>query len=291
MNYFSEGGIKIIVRNPALLHKTLVAGVIIIFLSVCLQPITANLQLETKNAEYYEVTTEFIGLDKIHKTLFTKEEIEKLNDLFKTINNNLKNSVSFENNIEIFKYMIVKLKSYGLLGNIGIEKTEKLVLNLYSKPFLTKMFDSMYYSKKNQIDDDKNLFCLIAGRTTNTIFVSPWSKGLTFSIALIGILLQELLNSNLFGLIIPIALLAFFNLVNPFCFGRTIYFLDSYGKVFSIGLNGFLSWEGNIIGKIPFLLWGGKGALGFTGLKIRIGNYNFYSYYIGFAPYVQIGTY
>ena len=61
-------------RNPAVLYKGLVVGVIVLFIGLGVQPAFATIKSEKVNVEYYDVTTEFIGLNKEYSTTLTIEQ-------------------------------------------------------------------------------------------------------------------------------------------------------------------------------------------------------------------------
>jgi len=122
-----------------IISKGLVFAVIILFVGVSIQPAIAKVQAENIYVEYFDVTTEFIGLDKTYTTQLTKQEIEKLDALFNSINEHLNKSASFKDSIEIFKKVIFELNSFGLLGNRSLNaltlltKLSLLVQNSFNK--------------------------------------------------------------------------------------------------------------------------------------------------------------
>ena len=72
------------------ISKTLAVGVIVLFIGVGIQPAIAIVEPESVDVEYFDVTTEFIGLGKECTTQLTKEEIERLDTLFDSIDDGLK---------------------------------------------------------------------------------------------------------------------------------------------------------------------------------------------------------
>ena len=138
------------VKNP------LVVAAVLLFVGVAVQPSVATVQLEDINMEYFDVTTEFIGLDKNYTTQLTKEEIKELDALFDSIADNLNKSVSQKETVAIFKEAILKLDSYGLLGDVGVDRTEKLVTNCYQNPKLMKTLERIYTREKGVLDDIKS---------------------------------------------------------------------------------------------------------------------------------------
>ena len=280
------------VKSPNLLNKTMVVVIIILFVGIGIQPAIATVEPENIDVEFYDVTTEFIGLGKKHNTKLTKEEIQELDALFDHINERLNKSTSIGESVEIFKEAINELDSFGLFGDIGVKEIEKFVTSYYQNPKFMKILEEVYNKEKKTLSIEQNLFCLIAGRSTGTAFMGLWNFGLFFTISV----LFELLFPNFpedfsfFGFFIGLTFIFLCaDIIIPLCVGRQIWFTpDAYGEILTYGLNGRQYWEGHLEGKIECLfLNGSKGAIGFTGLKIQIITYP-HSYYLGFTPYVKI---
>jgi len=261
-------------------------AITIILIGISFQPILAIEPSESIDIRYFDVTTEFVGLGKNHITKLTEEEIEKLDYLFDSIIDKLKNTFSFEETNEIFKEAIIELNNYGLLDDIGVKESEKLVFNCY---YNTKFMDigiNKNYPEKKTMDDNENFLCLIAGKTNQTVIISLFGIAYLFLIFLIA----SLLYGENFWAFICVIYWYVYQLMFPLCLGRPISFRNnlSYGKISTFGLNGRKNWEGNLTGKIYSILFKNYcAAIGFTGLKISIER-DYLSYYIGFSPYVHI---
>ena len=276
------------------MHKNIltVVGITILFLGLAIQPSIATVQPEEKiEVEYFDVTTEFIGLDKNYTTQLTKEEIKELDALFDSIADNLNKSVSQVETVETFKEAILKLDSYGLLGDVGVDGTEKLVTNCYQNPKLMKTLERIYTRKKGFFDD-KNIFCLIVGKTAGFVFLSPMvlfsTVLLMFYFAVHGDF-SDPYDEAMF-IVLMLMVLTIPSVFIPFCLGRMVGFEDwSRGMIISFGLYGLKYWNGKLKGKLVSPILGIKdiGMLGFTGLKIEIVTRP-YQYFLGFALRVHI---
>ena len=159
-------------KQGNLLSKTLVIGIIFLFIGVAVQPSIATVEPKSIDVEYFDITTEFIGLGKEYTTKLTKEEIQELNALFDSISDSLNKSLSVEETIGIFKDAILELDRFGLLGDVGIDETEKLVLDCYQRTILTKVLERVYNRGKASVFLNENIFCLIFGITSGLFFYS-----------------------------------------------------------------------------------------------------------------------
>jgi len=160
-----------------------------------------------------------------------------------------------------------------------------------------KTLEKGYDGEMSPFGDDRNLFCLIAGNTTGTTLFSLLAWGVFFLIIGLSLLTFLLLNiirndyAYSWGWFFLLLLVSNLFYVNPFCLARHIDYYDSTGKIITFGLNGFISWSGDIVGKILPIGVSGIGVVGFTGLQIQLGilsPWNGHAYYIGFAPYAHI---
>ncbi len=274
-------------KNPVLLYKTLVVGVIIFFLiGVAVQPGIATVQPEDIDVEYFEVTTEFIGLGKKHTTQLIKEEIRELDALFDSIGDSLNKSESIEETVEIFKVAVLNLDSFGLLGEVGIKETERLVTNSYQRTILMKTLERLYNRKKGTLGEDENRYCLIVGKITGALFIS-------LSVILLVVKIMEYILEHGgyggYGLgILFVMMILIPSRLIPFCLGRFIALEDwAKGKIITFGLNGLKYWNGKLKGKLKWDSFGDIGVLGFTGLKIEILTAP-EQYFFGYAAQVHI---
>ncbi len=273
-----------------IISKGLSVAVIVLFIGLAIQPSVAKFQPEDIDIEYFEVTTDFIGLDKKFTTQLTKEEIEELDFLFNLIYYRVNNSKSIIESIEIFKEAIIELDSFGLLGDVGIQEAEKFVTNCYQNPKLVNVLDRLNNRINSPLSEDENRFCFVTGKTKGLVFLSP----IVLTLTVASIILMYLLdtgNTYFFDYmvaIIAMAMLAIPSIFIPFCLIRMIGLEDwAEGTIISFGIYGLKSWNGYLKGIIKGFEDIGVGVFGFTGLKIEvITSPN--QYLLGFATHVHI---
>ena len=270
----------------------MVIGVVLILIGVAVQPSVATVQPENNDVEYFDVITEFVGLEKNYTTQLTKEEIKRLDELFDSISNNLNKSGSFEKNIDIFKEAIIELNSFGLLGDIGIDEAEKLVTNYYQNPKLMKNLKRVYNIEKGALNEDKNIFCLIAGEATGLLFISSFGEFLALLMfeSTIFVLYNLGFMPFYFSLLLAFCVYSYNIMIGifiPFCLARSISFYKTLGEIITYGLLGRKYWEGKIVGKFDTLIYEDIGVIGFTGIKIQILTYP-NVYFIGSALSVHL---
>ena len=295
------------------MKKILATVVVILFVSLAFAPsLFADVETISEQQELVELTVEFYGLDKLesHGITLTRENADKIDDLFEEVKNDLNTVTSNSERISIFNDCIIELDKFGLLGENSIEDVKRITTNLY----------------KEQIDGilkdaDINYNCLIVGRTTNTNFFYPNSffDLLANSIGkLVKPFLDLIKNEKLklfIGLLIAILIELYYqNFLNPIQFGSSITYgqydqpLDeparityADGWVWTLGKNGIIEFDGGhgklgIIGKG---FWGNVddyyvGARNFCGIRL-LGSFLIDgkryagSKYIGFASEVSIG--
>ncbi len=270
-----------------ILYKSLVVGVIVLFIGVGIQPAIATVEPENIDVEYYDVTTEFIGLNKEYTTQLTKEQFKELDALFDSIYERLNLSTSIKDSVEIYKDAVVKLNNLGLLGDVGIQETEELVTSYNQNPKLLRILERGYNNKKGFDEGSKNSLCLIAGRVMSPYFIHPIIYAAIFQMAYfldsLGVL--EYWDLTLFILLFVEFVISWYN---PFCFAQNVLLYSDYGTIISFGLRGLKYWHGGLDGmmKERLLIEAGTGIIGFTGIKIQ--TFEFPTYFIGGALHVFI---
>lgn len=249
-----------------------------------------------------EFTTEICGLDGGKQTVkLTQEEAEEVIQLFSSIEEQLNNTDSMEEAVEIFDEAIVELDRYGVLPNgMSFKEAQQLVTGRFKNPITKKVFNEIESRQKQPFDNNENLLCLIAGSLLGfTWFLSLWNY-LFINAMILGILIlghfcygMDLLFI-IYIILLPILAATTFmiDIINPICLGRYIYFDESekpHGMVASFGLNGQKIWRNNITGLIPHVL-DSVGVVGFTGIKLQLSNgkNDMLTLFLGFAPLVRI---
>jgi len=270
-------------------------AVILLFIGLAVAPsINANVSKET----LVELTTEVCGLNGGKQTVrLTQQEAEEVKALFYLIRERLNATESREEAEEIFKEAVVELDKYGLLGGMSVKQAQKLVTGGYKNQRAIKILEKLYTG--SQADIDSNILCLIAGRTSTTVFIPILPVLLLF--------LMSRLEGNLANLIIALIICSlpttfisyilpvkFFNAI---AFGVYIWGVDYYnwtaaeGWINTIGLLGMKKWDGSYYGDIipPLVIFAVyyTGAIGFTGIRL---NKESETYYLGSALYVKLTT-
>jgi hypothetical protein len=275
------------------MHKNLILafGITILFLGLAIQPSVATVQPESIDVEYFDVTTELIGLGKEHTVQLTQQQMDELDALFESIKLQLDNAETEEETARIYNEVIVELDSYSLLGDCSVKQVQKLITGNFLKTRTKGLKDKLY--DKNQFMS-RNFFCLIAGKTTNTRFIPMslmWLYRLDFLLENFQLLLFFLVFISLGAFVISDMIP--FSLGNGIAFGY--YSSWSYreypakGWIHILGLLGYINWEGELYGQIfpdSYI-----GVTGFTGIKIEdtsSSSYNEY-FYLGFATSADVG--
>ncbi|HWR64076.1 MAG TPA: hypothetical protein VN365_06725 [Candidatus Thermoplasmatota archaeon] len=144
------------------MKKILVVGVILLFLSVAFVP-SINLSAVKASADddLVEVTTQACGIQRYGNTTvkLTKEQYQDLEQYLVEFRERLNQTSTRGEAVRIFKDAVVELNKYGLLPRgMSENQTLKLILrhNEQRLPVL-----------------DANYFCLVSGKTTNTLSYGP----------------------------------------------------------------------------------------------------------------------
>lgn len=295
------------------MKKILSIGVILLFIGVGFAPsLFADVETISEHQELIEFTVEFYGLDKLesHVIALTRENADRIDDLFEEVKNNLNNATTNFERITILNEFIGELDNFDLLGDISIEDVKKITTDLY----------------KEQIDGiledaDINYNCLIVGRTTNTCFFysRPVLENIFFNFdkyikPFTNLIKNRYLRYSIelsLMLILTLLLLAEFKTVHSdstICYGEYYQLVDeparityADGWVWTIGKNGIVEFDGGQgkLGTIGIGFLGNIddfyiGARNFCGIRL-LGSFLIDgkrfpgSKYIGFASEVSIG--
>jgi len=258
--------------------------IIFLFIGVAITPsINTNRVKASKDNDIAEVTSQVYGIKVFGNTTvkLTQQQYQNLEQYLVGFRGRLNQTTTKEEATPIFKEAVVELNKYGLLPKgMSIEQAQKLVLGEYQNKILPII--------------RTNLFCLIAGMTTNTIVASPtlllieWMAEYFYSeyhvdFRSIFILLCYLFPFAFAGII-------FMGSVSANEHGETWY-RPCNGWALSIGSLGVKYVSKTIYGNIFWAIdpeFGGPfiGAVGFTGFRIPIINSTtgeVSSFYIGTA--------
>jgi hypothetical protein len=249
----------------------------------------------------------------------TKEQEVNLDAFIEDFKQNLDNSTTMEETIEIFKEAVVSINELGLLPeSTNVVEVQKLITNDFSK--IAKNNITMDFEKESF--NGSNLFCLMAGRTNDTYAIRTIgllsNRIITFylniliSLNKLGIItsdvLEKLIEYPLMWFTIFNLYVALFPAISPIKFvnGITIGHLTqefngtntvhlATGWISTFGVLGVKSWSDKMMGKIIYFLTPsvlqGLGVTGFVGLEIQYMDeyYDSHAFYLGFAPLVKIG--
>lgn len=307
------------------LVKTLALGVIVLLISVSIQPVFANEPTEkvtdskTVDDEKIEYTIQIIKTNKVieNKVYLTQQQADELENLIENIGADLNNSETQEETKEIYNNAVNSFNNLGLFPeNISINEIKQLVTGE------NRNLDKIKF-KKETSNGFENRFCFVACDTTYTGSFGPiiLLPILTFIPLFAYSIFLEFLRSinlskfkTLYSLfMIPYYLLLILFLSLAYCsaicitseqpisigslitFGSSGFYDDkpSNGWIFTLGLNGIKSYNGDFYGQLfgIFLLAGMvyTGIIGFTGISIRKSNI-ISAFRLGFGLHVNISS-
>ncbi len=293
--------------------KTLAVAVIILFLGLAIQPSVATVQPESIDTEYFDVTTEFIGLGKEQTVQLTKQQLDELDALFESIREQLNNTESKEEIIQIYNNAIKRLDSIGLLDDLSSKQAQKLATGIYQNQKIKNLIAERNHRTLG------NRYCFTVGNTNYHYFISLGSQLINYELYSIIASFYQWIDDNFYLILpsitklilLPFALIMelmdfasflFSNFIRPLSIGNIIcfgaYLQSGYGGtiwepsrgwVYTNGVDGVKKWDGALWGNLPMepyfiklYLWDTyPGISGFTGIKI--GNF-----FMGYAQRVEI---
>ncbi|MCJ7697209.1 MAG: hypothetical protein MUO73_02640 [Thermoplasmata archaeon] len=211
-------------QKYSLLRKGLAVGIILLFIGVAIAPsINFNVVKASNDNDLVEVTTQACGLPglKPQTVKLTKQQASEVENLFDSIKTRLDNATSRGETISIFNDAVVELDKYGLLGDLSVEKAQRLVTGRYQN--LQKLPDIFSSTFLVTLDDNENRNCLITDKTTETWFESP------MTILCYTIIFNYINNPNLAMplLFVYMLLSEFSTYYNPFA----VFFRINFGGV------------------------------------------------------------
>ena len=157
------------------MKKYLTVAVIYLFIGLAVAPsINANLSKEKNLVEF---TIELCGLKTgKEKIKLTQGEAEKVESLFASIRERMKNIDSREESEKIFKEAIIELDKFGLLGGLSVKQAQRLIFSAHKTPIINKVLEKTHNKNSISLDENENLFCLMTGKTAyTTCFQKPIS--------------------------------------------------------------------------------------------------------------------
>ena len=281
----------------------LVLGILVLLVGVGIQPAFAKVSINSDDSELEVVTIQFYETDRTynHTVFLTQEQAEELENLINNIEFQL---YSTDNPIEteaIYNNAIVSFNELGLIPkDMSIDYAQRLVTGKEQDPRIVEFLERWISKNKKGLSDNENFNCLIAGFTSHTHFLGPIGRILYYLIdflpfgPLLALILVFLLSANYIWSIVPLQ----FGYEIGIGFMTKLAFDPEYypakGRVYTIGSNGVISWDGAFYGHIPLFPFAAgfsgykycfPGVLGFTGIKIGFLSSHFY---MGFAQQVKI---
>jgi hypothetical protein len=165
-------------QNYSLLSKGLAVGIILLFVGVALIPsINYNSVNATPEDDMVKFTIEAYGIPglKPQTVILTKHQANKVEDVLNQIKRDLDNTTTKEETLAIFDHAVVDLDEFGLLDSMSVEEVQRLVKRGYPNLQTMNLYKDRYC--ENQILNDSNFFCLIAGEAKETRLLSLFETG------------------------------------------------------------------------------------------------------------------
>ena len=159
-------------------RNALAVAIILLFIGVAVQPAIAEVSTELNNSELEEVIIQFFEVDGIyeHSVMLTQNQLIELEYIISNLKNQL---ISTDNPVEvemIYYNAIVSLNDLGLLPNdMSIDYAQRLVTGKEQNLRVIKLFERMYSKNQDNLGDNDNILCLIAGDTVYTVFIGPFA--------------------------------------------------------------------------------------------------------------------
>ncbi|MCU0849833.1 MAG: hypothetical protein MUC80_00990 [Candidatus Thermoplasmatota archaeon] len=170
-----------------MIRKWLTIGIILLFLGVTIAPtINFNTVKASQEDDLVEVTTQACGIQGYGNTIvkLTREQYQNLEPYLVEFRARLNQTSTREEAIPIFKEAVAELDKYGLLPTgMSVERVQRLVTSSYDKR--EKIVDTL------NLDPDANYFCLVSGKTTNTLSYGPLATVADDILLLIFLLLSN----------------------------------------------------------------------------------------------------
>ncbi|RLF35641.1 MAG: hypothetical protein DRN08_02730 [Thermoplasmata archaeon] len=270
-----------------------------------------------------ELTCEIWDVDGIkkHTVKLSRKNVDQLEKIFDDIKTELERTEKPRESALIFRHVILLLDQYGLLpDDVSVEEAQRLVTRGYLDGGTIKLFEKKHV--RGLIDENENMFCLIAGRTNKTYFEGhgarffwklteftirlykwavennhTWLAKLLNQTILLVFLFYAYVGSTIFTLIInPLSMIHTVGLGFKQA-GEEPFVEPACGWIHTIGINGVKKWNGSFYGHlalppINFLFNDSfyPGIVGFTGIKI-VSNLTTLNYtYFGSAFHVKIDS-
>ena len=151
--------------NNILWKKSFTIMLSILFIGVAVAPsINQSVVKASNDSDLVEVTTQACGIQGYGNTTvkLTREQYQNLEEYLVEFRAQLNQTSTREEAVPIFKDAVVELDKYGLLPRgMSVERAFRLLTKVSDQRL--KVLDSL------ELDPDANYFCLVSGKTTNTM--------------------------------------------------------------------------------------------------------------------------
>ena len=138
-------------KTPNLLYRFLVVGVIILFISVGIQPAIANVQQEDISKDYVNIKIDVCGLPLIKSDIIQlpREQALEIEDYLDFVNKRFEQVKSREEAKAILNDIVLELDEYGLLGGLSVRQAQRLVTGNFENSRIIKIFENLYGKDKS----------------------------------------------------------------------------------------------------------------------------------------------
>ena len=279
--------------------KGFVFVIICLFFGIGIQPVFADISNDSDESNMVEYTVQVGDIE--HNVVLSSKQAKKLETLIDITKERLDNATTIEETSHVFDETVVSLNELGLLpDDMSVEDTQQIVKGNNRFPMIVKVLNRLSGSNREIFNNESNLFCLIAGETSNTFFYPLSMRILLYMMNNIEndlpLFLCYYLSIFLYQTLTILWVISPVVYGNNGCLGYKAGMIPtpSIGWVFTIGLNGINIWDGKFYGIIPIPFGFAEpykscvGIRGFTGISIyKDLNYSD-CFYLGFTTQVKI---
>ncbi len=262
-----------------MMKKGFIVLVVFRFIGLAYSPIiSANVN---QHEERVDFDIELCGLGKKHTVQLTKQEADEVELLFDEIQTKLDGTESREETEEIFKEAIINLDKYGLLGGLSVKQAQRLVTGTNQNPKYMNILEKLTNRNHGTLNYEQNYLILIAGRTDETFFFGGILRiawGIYLSLP------QVFAQAFYSGVIAPLLALCMYK---PFFIGTDVIISNGMGWIWTLGLLGVQSWNGQIAGYFPSSE-PNTAVVRFRGIKILLNADSYNNFYLGSAMAIRI---
>lgn len=192
--------------------------------------------------------------------------------------------------------MIQQLDSNRLLGDLSAKQVQELVTGRFQKPKINFIMNKLI--NIIPIDDNSNLFCLIAGSASSTLIIPPVPRLVNFISFILSIfggylsLILWVLNFIRLYFLYPWWTIGGGITLGYISGWHGYHYTPAEGWFYTFGLLDEKKREGNLYGQISGFVFLTAtyfiGATGFEGVRVYNSMWG-QSYYLGYANFARIG--